>query len=157
MSAHILVCSPVSLPLRDTVTGLLVERESYSIWLRELPKDDTYYSELRKAFSRWPTWSFFYAVTDSAFGLHLDLLPEWLVADAGVADELSDDAFGAFAHGLVDVTAEWPTPYVLYISDNPQPVEENLLSVTRSKLAAAIKSQTDSIFLLPDVLIEVSS
>lgn len=85
------------------------------------------------------------------------MLPEWLVADAGVADELSDDAFSAFAQGLAEITSNWPTPYALYISDNPQPVEENILSVTRPHLAAAIKSQTDSIFLLPDVLIEVSS
>ncbi|MGX1785721.1 hypothetical protein ACWIGM_03230 [Bosea sp. NPDC055332] len=157
MSAHILVCSPVPLPLRDPATGLLVERENYSIWLRELPRDNEYYLGLRGAFNRWPTWSFIYALTDSAFALHLDLLPEWLVADAGITDELSDEAFGAFAQGLAEIIAEWSAPYVLYISDSPQPVEENILSVTRPKLAAAIKSQTDSIFWLPDVLIEVTS
>lgn len=157
MSAHILVCSPVSLLSGDQVNGHFLERENYSIWIRELPEDNEYYLGLRGVFNRWPAWSFIYALTDSEYALHLDILPERLVADAGVTDELSDDAFSALAQGLAEITSNWATHYVLYISDNPQPVEENILSVTRRNLAAAIKSQTDSIFLLPDVLIEVSS
>lgn len=156
MSEHILVCSPVALQMRDAATGLLAERDGYSIWLRRFPETDPYYTRLSKAFSQEPTWSFFYALTDSPDSLHLEKLPERLVADAGVSDQLSDAAFDAFGEGLAEIVSAWPTPYALYISENPQQSEKNTVLITQANLALAIRAQTDSIFWLPDVLITVT-